>query len=110
MPPHSYQQDTLPSHPADWQYSPALDPVVITTVQIPAHAKIGNLDGVVVPNQAVARSQISVHKIEGSQILHAGGNLGSHEQEVEAAEKGKKIQAVNGEILWDPVKATPPHT
>lgn len=41
------QQDALPGHPADGQNCPALDPVVVPTVQVSAHSKISYLDGVI---------------------------------------------------------------
>lgn len=41
------QQDAFPGHPADREYCPALDPVVVTTVQVSAHSKISYLDGVI---------------------------------------------------------------
>lgn len=91
----SYQEDAFPGHPTDGQYSSSLDPVVIPTVEIPAHAKVCNLDGVVVPHQAVASCQVSVHKIQRCQILHSRGNLGGHVQQVGvAAVKENKEQSV----------------
>lgn len=77
----SHHEDTLPGHPADRQHGSALDPVVVSSIQVPAHAKVGYLDvtltaGVVAavaplaPHQAVTRSQIPVHKVEGGEELH----------------------------------------
>jgi len=80
-----YQEDAFPSHPTYGQYGSSLDTVVIPTVKIPAHAKVRNLDGVVVPHQAVASCQISVHKIQRCQVLHSRGNLGGHVQQVRVA-------------------------
>lgn len=77
-----YQQDALPGHPADGEHRPALDAVVVPTVEVPAHPKVGNLDGVVLPHQAVARGQVPVHEVEGREVLHARGDLGGHEPQV----------------------------
>lgn len=43
----THQQDAFPGHPADGEHCPALDPVVVTTVQVSAHSKVSYLDGVV---------------------------------------------------------------
>lgn len=59
-----YQEDAFPGHPTDGQHGSSLDTVVIPAVEIPAHAKVRNLDGVVVSHQAVASRKISVHKIQ----------------------------------------------
>lgn len=74
----THQQDALPGHPADGQHSSALDPVVVSSVEIPTHAKISNLYGVILTHQAVARCQIPVHKVERGQVLHTRCNLHSH--------------------------------
>lgn len=71
-PHHEY---TLPGHPAYWQHSSALDPVVVSSIQVPAHAKVGYLDvtfpapilSALTPltsDEAVTCGQIPVHKIE----------------------------------------------
>jgi len=60
----AYQEDAFPGHPTDGQHRPALDAVVIPAVQIPAHAEVCDLDGVVVAHQAVPSCQISVHKVQ----------------------------------------------
>lgn len=41
------QQDAFPGHPADGEHRPALDPVVVTAVQVSAHPKISYLNGVI---------------------------------------------------------------
>lgn len=46
----THQQDALPGHPADGEHCSALDPVVVPTVQVSAHAKISYLDSVVLPH------------------------------------------------------------
>ena len=43
----THQQDALPGHPADREHCPALDSVVVTTVQVSAHSKVSYLDGIV---------------------------------------------------------------
>lgn len=43
----THQQDALPRHPADREYCPALDSVVVTAVQVSAHPKVSYLDGIV---------------------------------------------------------------
>lgn len=78
----SHHEDTLPGHPAYWQHSSALDPVVISSVQVPAHAKVSYLDmalatavlstlTLLTADEAVTRGQISVHKVEGGEELHS---------------------------------------
>lgn len=78
----SHHEDTLPGHPADWQHSSALDPVVVSRIQVPAHAEVSYLDvtlttpilsalTLLTPNQAVTRGQIPVHKVEGGEELHS---------------------------------------
>ncbi len=37
--------ETLRGHPANWQYSASLNRVVVRFIEVPAHAKIDNLDG-----------------------------------------------------------------
>lgn len=78
----SHHEYTLPGHPADWQHSSALDPVVVPSIQVPAHAKVRYLDvaltapiipalALLTPDQTVTRGQISVHKVEGGEELHS---------------------------------------
>lgn len=67
----THQQDALPGHPANGQDGPALDPVIVPSVQVPTHAKICDLYGVVLAHQAVACRQIAVDKVERGQVLHA---------------------------------------
>lgn len=43
----SYQKDALPGHPADGEHSSSLYAVVISTIQVSAHAKVRDLDGVI---------------------------------------------------------------
>lgn len=81
----AYQQDAFPGHPTNGQHGSPLDPVVIPTVKVPAHAKVCNLDGVAVPHQAVASCQIPVHKVQRCQVLHPRGDLGGHVQQVGVA-------------------------
>lgn len=91
----AYQQDAFPGHPTDGQHSSALDPVVIPTVEVPAHAKVCNLDGVVVPHQAVASCQIPVHKVQRCQVLHPRGDLGGHVQQVGVAAEKENVTKGN---------------
>lgn len=78
----SHHEDALPSHPAYWQHSSALDPVVVSSVQVPAHAKVCYLDvtlataifstlTLLTPHQTVTCGQIPVYKVEGRQELHS---------------------------------------
>lgn len=78
----SHHEDALPRHPAYRQHSSALDPVVVSSVQVPAHAKVGYLDvtlatgifstlTLLTPHQTVTCGQIAVHKVEGRQELHS---------------------------------------
>lgn len=60
----SHQEDALPGHPADGQHGSALDAVVISTVQVPAHAKVSDLNGVVLAHQAVSGGKVSVDKVQ----------------------------------------------
>lgn len=46
-------------------------PVVVTAVDVPGHAEVSNLHQQAVAHQAVAGSQISVHKVLGGQVNHA---------------------------------------
>ena len=71
-----HQQNAFPRHPAYGQHGSALDAIVIAAVQVPAHAKVSNLNGVVLPNQTVPGSQISMDKVEGRQVLHTRRYLG----------------------------------
>lgn len=43
----SDQKNALPGHPADGQHRSALDTVVVSAIQVPAHPEVCNLDGVV---------------------------------------------------------------
>lgn len=43
----SDQKNALPGHPADGQHGSALDTVVVSAIQVPAHPEVCNLDGVV---------------------------------------------------------------
>lgn len=96
----SHHEDALPRHPADGQHGSALDPVVISGVQVPAHAKVGDLDvplaalvlaalASVAAHQAVTRGQVPVHEVEGGEELHAWGDLAGHGDEGRVTE-GKK--------------------
>lgn len=78
----SHHEDTLPGHPADWQHGSALDPVVISSIQVPAHAKVSYLDVTLTtpilstltpltPDQTVTCGQIPVHEVEGGEELHS---------------------------------------
>ncbi len=77
----SYHEDALPCHPANRQHSSSLYPVVIASIEVPAHAKISYLylalSAVVLPltplstHQAVPRGQVSVHKVQRRQELHS---------------------------------------
>lgn len=64
------QQYALPGHPSYRQHGPALDAVVVSAVQVPAHAKVSDLDGVVLPHQTVPRGQVSVDKVERGEVPH----------------------------------------
>lgn len=66
----SHQQDALPGHPAYRQHGSALDTIVIPAVQVPAHAEVSNLDGVVLAHKAVAGGQIAMYEIERGEIFH----------------------------------------
>lgn len=78
----SHHKDTLPGHPAYWQHSSALDPVVVSSIQVPAHAKVSYLDVTLTtlilsaltpltPDQTVTCGQVPVHKVEGGEELHS---------------------------------------
>lgn len=88
----THHEYTLPGHPAYWQHSSTLDPVVVSCIQIPAHAKVGYLDVTLAApifpaftplasDQTVTRGQISVHKVEGGEKLHSRRNLAGHGDE-----------------------------
>lgn len=74
----AHHEDALPGHPPDGQHCPALDAVIIPSVEIPAHAKVGDFDGEVFPHQAVPGGQVPVHEVKRGQISHARGDLGPH--------------------------------
>jgi hypothetical protein len=74
----AYHENALPSHPPDGQHRPALDTVIIPSVEIPAHAKVGDFDGEIFPNQAVPGGQVPMHKVQRGEITHARGDLGPH--------------------------------
>lgn len=92
----THHENTLPGHPSDRKHSPPLDPVVISSVQVPAHAEVCDLDvslsGSVVsfsplsPNQAVTRGQVSVHEVKRRQELHPRCDLTRHGDEGRVAE------------------------
>lgn len=84
--PNTHQQDALPGHPADGQNGPALDPVVVSSVQVSTHAEIGYLYGVVLTHQAVAGGQVTVDKVERGQVFHTRCNLYSHPNQLTVAE------------------------
>lgn len=46
----SHQEDALPRHPANGKHCSALNPIIIPSVEVPAHAKISNLDSVILPH------------------------------------------------------------
>lgn len=60
----SHQEDALPGHPADGQHGSALNTIVISAVQVPAHAKVSDLNGVVFAHQAVSGGEVPVHKVQ----------------------------------------------
>lgn len=84
----THHENTLPGHPSNGKHGPALDPVVISSVQVPAHAEVGDLNvplsrsvvsfPSITPNQAVARSQVSVYKVKRRQELHSRCDLTCH--------------------------------
>ena len=78
-------RDAFPGHPPNGQDCSALDAVVIAAVQVAAHAEISNLDGIVLPHQTVACSQVAVYKFERGQVLHSRGNLCRHVLQVTVA-------------------------
>lgn len=86
---HSHQQDALPWHPAYWQHCPALDAIVVTAVQISAHAKVGYLDGEVFAYQAITRGQVPVYKVQRGEVLHPWGYLSRHVAQVAVAVGGR---------------------
>lgn len=88
----SHHEDTLPGHPAYWQHSSALDPVIVSSIQVPAHAKVSYLDvtlttailsalTLLTPHQTVTCGKIPVHKVEGREELHSRCNLAGHGNE-----------------------------
>lgn len=85
-PTDTHQQDALPGHPANGQDGPALDPVVVSSVQVSAHAEVGDLYCVVLTHEAIARGQIAVDKVERGQVLHARGDLHGHPNQFTVAE------------------------
>lgn len=77
----AHHEDALPGHPSYRQHSSALDPVVVSSVQVSAHAEVGDLDvtlsasilsalSLLTANQAVTSGQIPVHKVQRRQELH----------------------------------------
>lgn len=66
----SHHKDALPGHPPDGQHCPALHTVIVPGVEVPAHAKVGNFDSEIFPNQTVSCGQVPMHKVECSQIAH----------------------------------------
>ena len=74
----TYQKYAFPSHPSYGQNSSSFDPVVVRTVQTSTHSEVRNLNAVVGSNKAVSGCQISVHHVQGFQILHSGCYLRSH--------------------------------
>lgn len=93
----THQQDALPGHPADGQDGPALDPVVVSSVQVPTHAEISDLYGVVLTHQAVAGCQIPMDKVERGEVLHTRCNLHCHANEftVAAERSGPRRQRIS---------------
>lgn len=67
-------------------------PVVVTAVDVPGHAEVSNLHQQAVAHQAVAGSQISVHKVLGGQVNHAWGNLGGNVQHLGKAQLSVGLQ------------------
>lgn len=89
----THQQDAFPRHPANRQHSPPLDPVVVTSVQVSTHAKIGDLYRVLLSDQTIASGQVTVDEVEGGQILHSGCNLHCHPDQFIVA-KSKTISQI----------------
>lgn len=92
----THHEDTFPSHPSDRKHRPPLNPVVISGIQVSAHAEVSDLNvplsssvlclPPLSPNQAVTRGQVSVHKIKRCQELHTRCNLTRHGNEGRVAE------------------------
>lgn len=69
--PASHHEDALPGHPADGQHRSALHTVIVPSIEVPAHAEVGDFDGEIFPNQAVPCGQVPMYKVECGQIAHA---------------------------------------
>lgn len=66
-----------------------MNAIVVTAVQVPAHAKVGDLYGEVFTHQAVACSQVSMDKVQRGQVLHPRGDLSGHVAQVAVAAEGR---------------------
>lgn len=60
--------------------------VIVGAVDIPAHAKIADLDHKSLTHQAVARGQVPMHKVQTRQVHHSGSHLASHGQQLRQAQ------------------------
>ncbi len=84
------QHDALPGHPADRQHRLPLDAVVIGAVLRSAHAQVRDFDAVQLVYQTVPGRQVSVHHVEGLEVLHPGRHLRRHVDLRSVTEKGTK--------------------
>lgn len=53
----------------------ATHPIVVGAVHVPGHAEVPNFHQQVLPHQAVPGGQVTVYKVLGRQVDHAGCNL-----------------------------------
>lgn len=60
--------------------SAATHPVVIGAVDVSGHAKVSDLDHQALSHQTVAGCQVAVDEVQGRQVHHARGDLGSNVQ------------------------------
>jgi len=74
----TYQQDSLPSHPADWHQSTSIHPIVVGAEDAATDAEVRYFDGVLVSDETVPSRQVTMHHVQCFQILHPGCYLSRH--------------------------------
>src|SRR6218665_2227561 len=84
---YTYEHDGFPGHPANGKHGPSLETVVVPGVETPAHSEVGDLDLIVVSNEAVATGQIPMDDIQTLEVLHPRGHLHRHVDQTAVARR-----------------------
>ena len=91
----TYKQNRLPRHPSDGQQDFARCHAVVRRIQVGTDAEVGNLDGVVLADEAVAGGQVAVDEVQLFEVLHAGRDLRRHVDQTPVTVTSTSINYVN---------------